>query len=312
MNDKNLLVGIKTSDDAAVYKISNNLAIIHTIDFFTPVVDDPYAYGQIAACNALSDIYAMGGEPFLALNIVGVPEEFTEKILPKVLKGGADKVIEAGAIIGGGHSIKSPEPFYGLSVLGRISPSKIITNSTAKPGDALILTKPIGVGIITTSLKVDMVGKEAKSYAIETMAKLNKRASKIALEIGVNSITDITGFGLLGHSLEMASSSEVTLKIRASALPILPEAKELATMGMLPAGLYQNKNYLQNKIKISSGVSETIEDIAFDPQTSGGLLISVSKEKAKTLLKLLQKEYSKSSIIGEVMEPLDYGVLLVE
>jgi selenide,water dikinase len=304
-------VGLDTSDDAAVYKINDDLALIHTVDFFTPVVDDPYTFGQIAACNALSDIYAMGGNPILALNVVAFPEELVESILPDVLRGGADKVIEAGAVVGGGHSIKSPEPIYGLSVIGEISTDKIMTNAGAKPGDVLILTKPLGIGVATTALKANMLSKETERQAVEVMSTLNREASKAAVQTGVNAITDITGFGLLGHAFEMAEASKVTLRLKAGLLPILSGMEGLAAMGILPAGLYHNKKYLKGKISISSEVPEALTDLAFDPQTSGGLLISVSEDRASVLLKLLKESGVKdATVIGKVVEPQDYRIIL--
>ncbi|MDN5302312.1 MAG: selenide, water dikinase [Thermoanaerobacteraceae bacterium] len=304
-------MGLDTSDDAAVYKINDDLALIHTVDFFTPVVDDPYTFGQIAACNALSDIYAMGGNPILALNVVAFPEELVESILPDVLRGGADKVIEAGAVVGGGHSIKSPEPIYGLSVIGEISTDKIMTNAGAKPGDVLILTKPLGIGVATTALKANMLSKETERQAVEVMSTLNREASKAAVQTGVNAITDITGFGLLGHAFEMAEASKVTLRLKAGLLPILSGMEGLAAMGILPAGLYHNKKYLKGKISISSEVPEALTDLAFDPQTSGGLLISVSEDRASVLLKLLKESGVKdATVIGKVVEPQDYRIIL--
>ncbi len=311
IDDENLLVGINTSDDAAVYKINENQAIISTIDFFTPIVDDPYTFGQIAACNALSDVYAMGGRPFLALNIVCCPEDLAEEILPGILLGGFDKVVEAGAIIGGGHSIKNPEPVYGLSVLGKIHPDKILTNSNAKPGDALILTKPIGTGIVSTALKAEMLDSFQEKKHVEIMSTLNKEASEAAVEVGVNSITDITGFGLMGHAYEMASASDVTIKINVKDIPIFPGADDLASMGILPAGLYHNKRYIEGKYYIESSVPENLADIAFDPQTSGGLLISVRQDKVQTLMDTLKAKGVKwAAVIGSVQEPSEYSIVL--
>lgn len=311
MNSENLLVGLDTSDDAAVYKITDDIAIIQTVDFFTPVVDNPYTFGQISACNALSDIYAMGGKPFLALNIVAFPENLVESILPEVLKGGADKVIEAGAVVGGGHSIRNPEPIYGLAVLGSVHPDKIMTNAGAKPGDILVLTKPLGTGIATTAFKADMLDKDLERHAVEIMCTLNNGASHAALQVGVNAITDITGFGLLGHTFEMAEASKVTIKLKAESMPLLSGIEELAAMGLLPAGMYHNKRYLKGKVKIESSVPERLSDIAFDPQTSGGLLISVKKEKAQELIELLkQNNVEHAAAIGKVVEPEDYRVVL--
>lgn len=305
-------MGLDTSDDAAVYKLSPELAIIHTVDFFTPVVDDPYLFGQIAACNALSDIYAMGGKPLLALNIVGFPEDLVENVLPLVLKGGADKVIEAGAIIAGGHSIKTPEPVYGLSVLGAIHPDRVITNAGAKPGDVLILTKPLGTGVFTTAAKAGLIDSTTEKEAIEVMKTLNREASEAAVNAGVSAVTDITGFGLLGHAYEMASASEVTVKIKAEKVPVISGILEYAAMGLLPAGLYANRKYLEGKVELSKNVKEELVDVLFDPQTSGGLLISCPEQTAASLMKELEnREIKGAAIIGRV-EKKSASALVVE
>lgn len=311
MNNENLLVGLDTSDDAAVYKIGENKAIIHTADFFTPIVDDPYFFGQIAASNALSDIYAMGGKPLMALNIVVFPEELAMDLLPEILRGGADKVVEAGAVIGGGHSIKGDEPIYGLSVMGEVAIENIYTNSNAKPGDTLILTKPLGTGIATTALKNDEFGAVSETRIIEVMAALNKNASEAAVDVGVSSITDVTGFGLLGHAIEMAEASKVTFKINTESLPILHGVRELAARGFVPGGLCRNKAYFESKVMVARSIPDNLLDICFDPQTSGGLLISVQRDKAQELLKKLrEKSVTEAVMIGEVCEPSDHKVLL--
>jgi selenide,water dikinase len=303
VKDDNLMIGINTSDDAAVYKINENQAIILTTDFFTPIVDDPYMFGQIAACNALSDVYAMGGRPLVVLNAVAFPEELAEDILPEVLRGGFDKVIEAGAVVGGGHSIKCTEPIYGLAVLGEVSPDKVITNSGAKPGDILVITKPLGFGIASTALKADMLDSETYREMVNLMATLNKEASEAAIEVGVNSITDITGFGLVGHAFEMASASGVTIKIQPKSVPLLQGVDQLAKMGLLPAGLYRNKNHFSDNISSLCQKDDFLYDIIFDPQTSGGLLLSVNRTKAQTLLdKLLDRGITDAAVVGEVLE----------
>lgn len=310
-SDDRLLVSLTSSDDAAVYKIDDERALIHTVDFFTPIVDDPYTFGQIAATNALSDIYAMGGKPILALNVVAFPEELVEEVLPEVLKGGYDKVDEAGALTVGGHSIKSKEPIYGLSVLGEVSPNQIITNAGAKPEDILILTKPLGIGIATTALKAGILDKDAENQVIKVMCTLNNLASEACIEIGVNAITDITGFGIMGHAFEMASASNVTFNIKADNLPLLKGVTELASMGILPSGLYWNKKYLEGKVIIDSSIPEPISDLIFDPQTSGGLLISVSKDKAESLIERLHdKGVMEAAVIGEVVELSNYSIVL--
>lgn len=241
----NLLVGIESSDDAAVYKINEDVALIQTLDFFTPVVDDPYTFGQIAAANALSDVYAMGGEPFLALNIVCFPDCLDPLILSEILRGGQDKVTEAGAVLAGGHSVSDDEPKYGLSVSGFVNPLRIMTNNRAKPGDVLILTKPLGVGIINTAIKAGIASETASREAILSMTSLNRIGKEATQDInGVHSITDITGFGLLGHAIEMAEGSNVTFRIKSNDIPYIASAEEYANMGLIPAGAYKNRDFL--------------------------------------------------------------------
>jgi len=309
--DENLLVGLETSDDAAVYKINDELAMIQTLDFFTPVVDDPYTYGQIAATNSLSDIYAMGGEPKLAMNIVCFPDCLDPSILAEILKGGYDKVKEAGALTVGGHSVEDDEPKYGLSVTGFVHPDKVLTNSNAKVGDLIIITKPLGLGIINTAIKGGLVDKEAYNEAVDVMCTLNKYAKEaIDRAGGVNSLTDVTGFGLLGHALEMATASSVTIKINHKTIPIIPYALEYASMGLIPAGAYTNRDYIGENAFINKDVPAELEDILFDPQTSGGLLISIPKEKAEILLDELKSTPTKFAVIGEVFEKEDYYLVV--
>lgn len=303
VEDKDLIVGVETSDDAAVYRLSDELAIIQTLDFFTPVVDDPYTFGQIAAANSLSDIYAMGGEPRLALNIVCFPDCLDPKVLGEIMRGGQSKVMEAGAILVGGHSVSDDEPKYGLSVTGFVHPNKVLTNNNAKIGDSLIITKPLGIGIITTAIKGELASKEAYDAAVLSMSTLNSFGKKAIDEAkGVHSVTDITGFGLLGHSLEMAESSNVTINIDSSKVPFIKEAKEYAQMGLIPAGAYNNKNYIGDKVLIDEDISDFMVDILYDPQTSGGLLISVAKEYAGLLLEKLSGSPTEYALIGEVTE----------
>ena len=305
-NDDNLLVGLDKSDDAAVYKINEDIAVILTMDFFTPVVDDPYTYGQIAAANSLSDIYAMGGKPVTAMNIVCFPNCLPVDILGKILRGGADKVLEAGAIVAGGHSVEDNEPKYGLSVMGLVHPNKVVTNSGSKPGDILILTKPLGTGILNTAIKADLIDKETIEKAVEVMAYLNKDACEAMQKIGVNSCTDITGFGLLGHALEMAEGSNVTIELWSDYIPIITESIDLAKMGIIPGGAYRNAEHVENKVIFKNDIKQEIKDILFDPQTSGGLLISVSEDKSEELMKLLRENNkTDSSIIGRVKTMTD-------
>lgn len=308
--DENLIVGIETSDDAAVYKINEDIAIIQTLDFFTPVVDDPYTFGQIAATNSLSDVYAMGGEPKLAMNIICFPTCLSPNIMAEILKGGYDKVTEANAILIGGHTVEDEEPKYGLSVSGFIHPDNVLTNCNAKVGDVLILTKPIGVGIINTAIKAQMVDNDTYEEAVKTMTTLNKYAKDAMLKVGVNSCTDITGFGLLGHALEMAEGSGVTIKLYSDKIPVLPQAFEYAKMGLVPGGAYSNMGYIGDKVTFDNKVSQEMQDIMYDPQTSGGLLISVDAKKADLLMKELEGNATKYGIVGEVVEKLQNYIIV--
>jgi selenide,water dikinase len=298
-----LLVGTNTADDAGVFKLTDELALIQTVDFFTPVVDDPYSYGQIAAANSLSDVYAMGGQPVTALNIVG----FHHKILPmsvleEILTGGFDKAAEAGAVIVGGHTILDEELKYGLSVTGVIHPDKIVTNSGAKPGDKLVLTKPLGTGIISTALKSGKDLGELAERANQVMSSLNKIASEVMQEIGVNACTDITGFGLLGHGYEMAAGSTVGMKIWSSKVPYFEDAIQLASEGFVPGGTHNNRSYLEDKVKIQKSVSQELSTVLFDAQTSGGLFISVPEKKVDNLIREIKKRgLDTAEIIGEVV-----------
>lgn len=307
--DENLIVGIDTSDDAAVYKIDEKRGVILTLDFFTPVVDDPYTFGQIAAANSLSDVYAMGGKPITVMNIVCFPNCLPLDILAKILKGGADKVMEAGAIVVGGHSVEDDEPKFGLSVMGMVDIDKITANSGARPGDLLILTKPLGLGIINTAVKADVASKEAAAKAIETMAYLNRDAANAAAKVGIHACTDITGFGLLGHAYEMADGSNTTIEIWSDLLPIIRESIELAKDGIIPAGAYNNRKHLKGKVLFKNRPAQYLEDIMFDPQTSGGLLFAVPRAKADELLLLLsQNNKTECAIVGEVKEKTDYPI----
>lgn len=302
ITDPNLLVGPGTSDDAAVYKLSDDLAIIQTVDFFTPVVDDPYQFGQVAAANSLSDIYAMGGKPLLALNIVCFPNCLPAGVLEEILKGGADKVAEAGAIIAGGHTIQDDVPKYGLAVTGLAHPEKILSNAGARPGDVLVLTKPLGTGIINTAAKGGLAPEKSLLSALETMLDLNQGASVAMVRSGATACTDITGFGLLGHASEMALASSVTLEIRAGSIPVLAGAGELAAMGMIPAGAYSNRDYLSGLAALPEGIKPEDEAILFDPQTSGGLLISVPEAKLSLLSEEMRREGVRAATVGRVRE----------
>lgn len=304
-------MGLETSDDAAVYKLDDEKAIIQTLDFFTPIVDDPYMFGQIAAANSLSDVYAMGGDPIVALNIVCFPTCIGMDILSEILRGGADKVKESGAILVGGHTVEDNEPKYGLSVTGIVHPDKVYANSSAKEGDVLILTKPIGTGILNTCIKADMLGEKLTSKSIEVMAYLNKTAADGMKTVKVNSCTDITGFGLAGHAYEMAEGSNVTIKIDYSKIPVIEGCEENAKMGLVPAGTYNNRDYIAGNYYIDEKLDSVVEDIIFDPQTSGGLLVSLPREEADKLMDYYSENLkSEFAIIGEVIKREDYALVI--
>lgn len=300
--DDNLLVGLDTSDDAAVYKVSDEVAIIQTLDFFTPVVDDPYLFGQIAAANALSDVYAMGGDAKVAMNIVAFPNCLSPDILGEIMRGGADKVAESGALLIGGHSIQNDVPLYGLSVSGFVNPLKIQKNYGAKEGDVLILTKEVGTGIINTASKVEMADKDSEMESIKVMTSLNRRPKEIMDNFSVHACTDITGFGLLGHSIEMAEPSDVTFEIFADMVPYVKGSRNLAEMGLIPAGAYKNKEYFGKKVELSK-VDAVYADLLFDPQTSGGLLYAIEGKYGEEALKALKDNLqTEVAIIGQVVK----------
>lgn len=310
VNDPNLLVGITTADDAAVYRLTPDIAIVETVDFFTAVVDDPYTFGQIAAANALSDIYAMGARPLFALNIVGFPSKTLPlKVLEEILRGGSDKVVEAGINIVGGHSIDDPEPKYGLVVTGIVHPDKIVANSTAKAGDSLILTKPLGIGIITTAIKREKASQAAIDKAVSVMSALNKNASEAMIEVGVSAATDITGFGLLGHLLEMAQGSSVGARIYLHMVPVIEETWGYAQDGIVPGGSMANLEFVSPSVRWAGGISEEAKLILSDAQTSGGMLISVPKEKEAILLNELRERGVQGAVIGEITHGKEIQVL---
>lgn len=308
--DENLIVGLDTSDDAAVYKVNDELALIQTLDFFTPVVDDPFVFGQIAAANSLSDVYAMGGDPKLAMNIVCFPNCLSPDILAEILKGGNDKVNESGGVLVGGHTVEDEEPKYGLSVTGFVHPKEVLANTHAKVGDVLVLTKPLGVGIINTAIKGGLADEESYNEAVKVMATLNKYGKEAAIKTGVNGCTDITGFGLLGHALEMAMGSSVTIKINHKSIPLIEKSIEYASMGLVPAGAYSNENYIGDRVVFNGSVPIEIKDILFDPQTSGGLLLSVEKGKLNTLLENLQDNPTSYGVVGEVVEKENHFIIV--
>ena len=297
--DPNLLVGFDKSDDASVYKITEELALVQTVDFFPPIDDDPYTFGQIAATNALSDVYAMGGEPKLALNIMAIPENLPKEAVHALLRGGYDKVYEAGAIITGGHSILDDEPKYGLAVTGFVHPDKLLKNCGAKDTDVLFLTKPLGIGILTTAAKADLVSEETMDYAKRLMTTLNRGARDVMVKYRVHACTDVTGFSLMGHGLEMAQGSGMELEIDTSAIDLMDEAKGFAEMGILPAGMYRNRSFAEEWVD-PGDVPLAIQDMLYDPQTSGGLLIAVDRDDADAMYEELKSAVPSAQRIGIV------------
>lgn len=297
--DPNLLVGTETSDDAGVYRLTDDLALVQTIDFFTPIVSDPYLFGEIAATNALSDVYAMGGRPLTAMNLL----TFSPASLPvaqagAILRGGAAKVAEAGAVIVGGHTVEDAQVKYGLSVTGIVHPAHVLTNAGARPGDGLVLTKAIGTGIIATAMSGGAAPASSADAAIESMRTLNRRAAEAAAGRTVHACTDVTGFGLLGHLVELVSGSQVRVRLSAGAVPLLPGALALAADGWLPAGLYRNRDHFRASIRFADGVAEPLQDALFDPQTSGGLLLSLPLAEARALATALQAVGLPAALIG--------------
>jgi selenide,water dikinase len=310
--DPNLLVGYDKSDDAAVYRITDDLAMVNTVDFFPPIADDPWTYGAIAAANALSDVWAMGGEPKVALNIMAVPEDLPKEVVHKILAGGYEKVFEAGASIVGGHSIFDEEPKYGLAVTGFVNPQVMWTNSGARVGDRLIYTKPLGIGVITTAAKGGLASAEATAKAEKCMLGLNKYARDVAVNFPVNAATDVTGFGVLGHTLEMAQGADVTIEIDAVNLDVMdPEVVEFARMGVLPAGMYRNRHFAEDKVD-AGDVDRTMQDILYCPETSGGLLFSVPETVADELFAALEADPNVLDAVwmGRVL-PYDGGARVV-
>ncbi len=296
-----LLVGLGDPDDAAVYRVNDTTAIIQTMDFFPPVVDDPYAFGAIAAANAMSDIYAMGGEVLFALNLAAWNEEIPLQVLSDILRGGADKIAEAGGAIAGGHTVTDNEPKYGLSVTGIVHPDRVITKSGARVGDVLFLTKPLGTGLITTAGKNEAVSELHLQNAIDWMMRLNRAAMQAMQKVNVKCATDVTGYALLGHSYEIAQASGVALRLHAQALPILDGALGYAHKKQIPGGAGRNKLYLEDKVKFEKRVDEDLYEILFDPQTSGGLLITVASKNADRLAAELTSRNVAHWIVGDVV-----------
>ena len=296
--DPRLIVGFDKSDDASVYVINDDTALIQTVDFFPPIVDDPYLFGQIAAANAISDIYAMGGEPKLALNLLCVTERMEDAWVREILRGGYDKAYEAGVIISGGHTIRGGEPLYGLAVTGFAKPDRIRKNDASMPGDALILTKPLGVGVLTTAAKADLADAAVMARVYRQMATLNRDACRAMQKYRVHGCTDVTGFGLMGHATEMAQGSGCTLHIGVGKVPFHREALEFADMGLVPAGAYRNRDFAERSASVRGEVSRAMQDILYDPQTSGGLLIAVDERDAEALC----AEVPGAAVIGHVTE----------
>jgi selenide,water dikinase len=300
--DENLLSAAIPFADAGIYRLDSERALVQSVDFFTPVVDDPRSYGRIAAANALSDIYAMGARPLTALSLVGFPACLDRSILVEILRGGVEKVKEAGAVIVGGHTVDDEEPKVGLAVTGLVDPAKMVSTVGARPGDALVLTKPLGTGILATALKGEVLTEADMREAIAGMETLNRAACEAMLAVGVHACTDITGFSLLGHSLELAEASGVLLEIDAAALPVYPQAREMAAMGLIPAGSYNNRDHYLPQVLKGQSLAPEVLDLLADPQTSGGLLLSVATEKLAALLTALEERETTGWVIGRVQE----------
>ncbi|OGP31248.1 MAG: selenide, water dikinase SelD [Deltaproteobacteria bacterium GWC2_42_11] len=312
VKDENLIAGIDTASDAGVYKISEDTAVVNTVDFFPPIVDDPYLFGQIAAANALSDVYAMGGMPKLAMNIVCFPPDLDLSILEEIIKGSLDKLKEAGVILIGGHSIEDKEVKYGLSVTGFVHPDKVVKNSGAKSGDVLVLTKPIGVGIITSALKNRNISESDADESIISMKTLNNISSKIMVETGVNACTDITGFGLIGHAVEMADASDVSIVLKSKSIPVFNAAMKLAKKrSNLPKSVADGKGYFKERVLMDKKIKNELVNILYNPETSGGLLISVPKGKKGELMDKLKARGSSAYEVGEVVKRNNEWVICV-
>lgn len=298
----NLLVGFDKRDDAGVYKINEEQALIQTVDFFTPMVDDPYIFGQIAATNAINDIYAMGGQPFLAMNLVCYPQCGDMGVLQKILAGGLSKVVEAGALLVGGHTVDDNEPKYGLSVSGMVHPAKLISNSGARPGNSLFLTKPLGSGIIATAVKAEMASQKAIDEAVFWMTMLNKEGCEAMQEIGVRAATDITGFGLIGHLFELASASNVEVELYSDQIVLMNEVRDYANLGLIPGGAYVNRDYLADKVNCPSNLDATLRDLLFSPETAGGLLVAVDEDKENVFYQAMEHRAGTCYKIGRVLK----------
>ena len=306
-----MIVGFDTSDDALVYKVRDDLAVVQTVDFFPPIVDDPYTFGQIAAANSLSDIYAMGGDPTLSMNLISFPTCLPMDIMAKIMQGGADKVKEAGAIIAGGHTIEDSEPKYGLCVTGFIHPDHVMENSNCKEGDLLVLTKPLGIGVLTTANKAQLLDQQTYDQMVEAMATLNKYGKDVMMEVGANACTDVTGFGLVGHASEMAKGSDVTIELFSKDIPIIEAAIDFAKMGIIPSGAYNNLAFVKDDVQFADSVPQHIQDLLVDPITSGGLLISLPEEKAYELVEKLKGVTICNAIVGRVVKKQEKAIVVL-
>ena len=298
----NLIVGLQTTDDAAVWRIDDVHAIVQTVDYFPPIVDDPYTFGAISAANAMSDVYAMGGEVIFALAIAGFPADFRPDVISQIFRGGADKMAEVGGVVAGGHTVQDAEPKYGLCVTGLIHPGHVATKGGAQAGDGLILTKRLGTGLIATANKEGQCRPEHLRAAVDSMLHLNRTAARVMMEVGVHAATDITGYALLGHAVEMAERSSAGLRLRLDALPVLDGALEYARKGFASGGTARNRGYLASQVKLPEGLSAEMNDLLFDPQTSGGLLIALSRKEGQSLLQRMHSEGMKdATVIGEIV-----------
>ncbi|RMF71130.1 MAG: selenide, water dikinase SelD, partial [Acidobacteria bacterium] len=288
LDSPDLIVGIETADDAGVLRVAADLALIHTVDFFPPIVDDPFSFGRIAAANALSDVYAMGGAPLAGMNLVSFPlERWDRAVLKEILRGGLDALAEAGAVLAGGHTVEGSELLYGMAVTGRVHPERVWRNDTGRAGDVLVLTKPLGTGVITTAARADLVEPDHLTRAVRSMAQLNRAAAEAAREVGPSAVTDVTGFGLVGHAAEMARGAGVTAELDLARLPLLPGAREAAASGLVPAGTAKNRRSVEDELEIDDGVDPILVDLALDPQTSGGLLVACGPDGAQVLCRRL-------------------------
>ena len=312
-SDENVIVGLERADDAGVYQISDDLALIQTVDFFTPIVDDPYWFGQIAVANALSDVYAMGGTPKTAMNLVAFPaRQMDLTILRQIIQGGIDKLKEAAVVLIGGHSVEDKEIKYGLSVTGVIHPARVLAKKTLRTGDRLVLTKPLGTGIVTTAIKANMAPAELTDKVTRLMALLNRDAAGIMANFNISACTDVTGFGLLGHLAEMVCGSGTSVRVNSGQVPVIAEALEFASMGLIPGGAHKNREFREEMIAFAKTVPRALQDVLFDPQTSGGLLISVSENQADALVATLKDQgIGDAAQIGEIIYNPDEKISVV-